>query len=197
MDVSRLGDDRLDLASRVLAHAFQEDPAWSWVIRDARRRAVLLPWLFRTAFEVTDAELWGAGAPIAGCARWLGPGRPVVHVGPMLKAFVATPLRLRDATSRFLAYGRAVESMRAEAVPEPHWYLAGLGVVPDRRRAGLGSALMAPGLAAADREGIPCALLTNAERNLPFYRRHGFEVVLEGETPEGGPQAWMMRRLPA
>ena len=113
----------------------------------------------------------------------------------MLRALVATPLRAREATSRFFAYGRAVEAMRAAAVPEPHWYLAGIGVDPEHRREGIGEradAARASTHSAADR--VPCALLTNSEANLAFYERHGFEVVREGRTPEDGPRAWMMRR---
>ena len=115
----------------------------------------------------------------------------------MLRALVATPLRVREATSRFLAYGRAVEAMRAAAVPEPHWYLAGIGVDPagarqrDRLRAHA-----ARTRAAAARDGVPCALLTNSEANLAFYEGHGFEVVREGRRPRTGPHAWMMRRKP-
>jgi hypothetical protein len=39
-------------------------------------------------------------------------------------------------------------------------------------------------------------LLTNSAVNLPFYEGHGFEVVLEGSTPENGPDAWAMVRWP-
>jgi ribosomal protein S18 acetylase RimI-like enzyme len=194
MEVVRLEPGQLTEASAVLARAFQDDPAWSWVLPNARRRASLLPWLFQMGFEVTDAEIWTTGGAVLGIARWMPPGRPNVHVGPMLRALVATPVRVREATSRFLAYGRAVEAMRAEAVPEPHWYLAGVGVEPARQREGIGSALITPGLEAARAAGFPAALLTNSDRNLSFYRRHGFELVREGHTPEGGPKAWMMRR---
>jgi ribosomal protein S18 acetylase RimI-like enzyme len=194
MEIVRLPPERLGEASAVLARAFHDDPAWGWVLPNAGRRAALLPWLFQMGFEVTEAEIWTTGGEILGCARWLPPGRPTVHVGPMLRALVATPLRVREATNRFFAYGRAVEAMRARAVPEPHWYLAGIGVEPSRQRQGIGAALLAPGIDAADAAGLPAALLTNSERNLSFYRRHGFEVVLEGHTPEDGPRAWMMRR---
>ncbi len=180
----------------MLARAFHDDSAWRWVVPNARRRAALLPWLFQMAFEVTEGEAWTTVGPVVGCARWLPPGKPHVHVGPMLRAFVATPLRARESTSRFLAYGRAVETMRADAVPEPHWYLAGIGVEPAERCRGIGSALIAPGIEASVRDRIPCALLTNAVANLPFYERHGFEIVLEGRTPHDGPHAWMMRRRP-
>ena len=176
------------------SRAFQDDPAWAWVLPSPERRVSLLPWLFLTGFEITDAEVWATEGEILGVARWLPPGRPNVHVGAMLRAFVATPLRVREATSRFFAYGRAVESMRADAVPEPHWYLAGIGVDPPHRRQGIGTALITAGIAAAEPSGLPCALLTNSEQNLSFYRRNGFEVVLEGHTPDDGPRAWMMRR---
>jgi ribosomal protein S18 acetylase RimI-like enzyme len=194
MEVVRLIPERLDEASAVLARAFHDDPAWSWVLPNPRRRAALLPWLFQTGFEVTEAQIWTTPGDVRGIARWLPPGRPVVHVGPMLRALVATPLRVREATPRFFAYGRAVEMMRADIVPEPHWYLAGIGVEPSDQRQGIGSALITPGLDAAREAGLPTALLTNSERNLSFYRRHGFEIVHEGRTPEDGPKAWMMRR---
>ena len=194
MQVVRLPVEKLAEASAVLARAFQDDPAWSWVLPNARRRATLLPWLFQTGFEIADAEVWTIEGDIVGVARWLPPGQPNVHVGATLRALVATPLRVREATNRFFAYGRAVESFRARAMPEPHWYLAGIGVDPRSQGRGVGTALLAKGTDAADAAGLPCALLTNSERNLSFYRRRGFEVVLEGRTPEHGPRAWMMRR---
>ena len=180
----------------MLARAFQDDPAWRWGVPNPRRRASLLPWLFQVNFEVTEAEVWVTAGAIEGCARWLPPGRPVIHIGAMLRALVATPLRVREATSRFLAYGRAVEAMRASAIPEAHWYLAGIGVEPGKRRGGVGTALMQPGLEASVRDDVPCALLTNNEENLAFYELHGFKVIREGRTPEDGPPAWMMRRRP-
>jgi ribosomal protein S18 acetylase RimI-like enzyme len=196
MEVVRLRKDQLAEASVILARAFQDDPAWSWVLPNARRREALLPWLFRVGFEITQAEVWTTRRGIVGCARWLPPGPPHVHIGPMLRALVATPMRVREGTTRFLAYGRAVEAMRAETVPEAHWYLAGIGVDPSVQRRGVGGALLRPGLDAADKARLPAALLTNSERNLSFYERHGFEVIHEGETPENGPHAWMMRREP-
>ena len=176
----------------MLGRAFQDDPAWSWVLPDPRRRARLLPWLFQMGFELIDAEIWTTAGAVRGCARWLPPGRPRVHPGAALRAVVATPLKVREATSRFLAYGRSVDNLRRRAVPGLHWYLAGIGVDPDEQHRGIGSALLAPGVEAAERAGIPCALLTNSEQNLSFYRAHGFEVVLEDETPSDGPHAWMM-----
>src|SRR6476469_7742729 len=108
MQIERLPPGRLGEASDVLARAFHDDPAWRWVIPEDERRARLLPWLFRVGFEITVADVWTTQGRVLGAARWLPPGRAVMRIGPALRGFVATPLRLGAATSRFFAYGRAV-----------------------------------------------------------------------------------------
>jgi GNAT superfamily N-acetyltransferase len=196
VEIVRLQASRLEEASAVLARAFQDDPAWQWVIPDARRRARLLPWLFRMGFEVTTADVWTTAGELVGAARWLPPARAPVRVAPTLRALVSTPVRLGGATGRFLAYGRAVEALRTQVAPGPHWYLAGIGVDPPRQRQGIGAALLGPGVEGAARDGVPVVLLTNSRRNLPFYEHNGFEVVASTETPPGGPTAWAMVRDP-
>lgn len=192
MEIVRLEEGRLGEASDVLARAFHDDPAWVWLIPDERRRRRLLPWLFRVGFDVTAADVWTTQGIVRGAARWLPPGRPPMRVGPALRAFVTTPFRLGTSITPFLAYGRAVETMRAEAVPEPHWYLAGIGVDPSAQGRGIGSALLQPGIEAARSAGLPVVLLTNNEANLSFYERNGFRTIREGRTPKNGPKAWAM-----
>src|SRR3954454_4896767 len=192
MDVVRLDDSRLDEASDVLARAFHHDPAWVWLIPDDERRRRLLAWLFGVGFDVTAADVWTTSGVVRGAARWLPPGRPPMRVGPTLKALLTTPFKLGSAIAPFLAYGRAVEALRADAMPDPHWYLAGIGVEPSAQRRGVGAALLQPGLTAAARAGLPAVLLTNNEANLPFYEAHAFEVVRDDHTPKDGPRAWAM-----
>ena len=196
MEVVRIGKERYGEASDVLARAFFEDPAWVWLLPDAGRRARLLPWLFRIGFDVTAADVYVTVGPLIGAARWLPPGRPSMRVAATLRALVTTPLRLGVATAPFLAYGRAVEQMRADVARGPHWYLAGIGVEPSAQRQGVGGALLRPGVEAAAAARIPAVLLTNNEANLAFYEANGFSVVRQGRTPEDGPKAWAMVRSP-
>jgi ribosomal protein S18 acetylase RimI-like enzyme len=196
VEVVRLERSRLGEASDVLARAFQTDPAWVWLIPDDERRRRLLPWLFRIGFDVTAADVYGTVGELRGAARWLPPGRPAMRVAPTLRALVTTPLRLGGATPQFLAYGRAVETLRAEVAPGPHWYLAGIGVDPAAQRQGIGATLLQPGVDGAARDRLPAVLLTNNEANLSFYEGNGFRVVREGDTPRGGPHAWAMVRSP-
>ena len=81
-------------------------------------------------------------------------------------------------------------------MPGPHWYLWGLGVEPSEQGKGIGGALMLPILARAEAEGVPCYLETQNEANVPFYRKHGFEVVSDGEVPKRGLRVWAMVRAP-
>jgi ribosomal protein S18 acetylase RimI-like enzyme len=196
VEIVRLDRSRYGEASDALARAFQDDPAWVWIVPDDARRAELLPWLFRIGFDVTAADVYATAGAVRGAARWLPPGRQPVRVAATVRALVTTPLRLGRATAPFLAYGRAVEAMRAEVAPDPHWYLAGIGVDPEAQRQGIGGALLRPGIEAAQRDAVPAVLLTNSEANLAFYEGHGFRVVREGETPKGGPRAWAMVRQP-
>ena len=156
VEVVRLPQSGLRDASEMLARAFHDDPAWEWVLPDPERRAELLPWLFRVGFDVTAADVWTTPGEVRGAARWLPPGGPRCGSAAALRAVVTTPLRLGSATSRFLAYGRAVETLRAEAASGAHWYLAGIGVDPSARRQGIGDGSAAAGSRwAPSRTGCP------------------------------------------
>jgi GNAT superfamily N-acetyltransferase len=67
----------------------------------------------------------------------------------------------------------------------PHWYLDVIAVEPARQGAGIGGSLLGAVGARADADGVPVVLLTYRERNLAFYRRHGYAVVCDGVVPAG------------
>jgi predicted GNAT family N-acyltransferase len=86
----------------------------------------------------------------------------------------------------------AVSRLRPSA---PHRYLATVGTSTGTRRRGIGGAVLAPVLAAADENVIAAYLETSASENLDFYRTLGFEVMDEIRI-EGGPPVWAMLREP-
>ena len=71
-----------------------------------------------------------------------------------------------------------------------------VGVEPDRQRAGIGSALLAPIVERCDRDFVPAYLESSREDNLAFYHRLGFEVTGRIDLPGGGPPIWPMWRAP-
>ena len=198
--MAHLQSSQVDDAAEVLARAFFDDPAWLWAIPEDDRRAHVLPWFFRAALRYGGrwGEVHGTEGTTEGAAIWLPPERPrldslrLVRVGLLLM-----PLKAGlPGFARFLTMWRALEERHKRDVPPQHWYLWLLGVDPPRQRQGLGSALIQPILGRADQQGLQCYLDTTRERNLAFYRRHGFEVVHEGDFPRGGPHFWTLRREP-
>lgn len=99
-----------------------------------------------------------------------------------------------------LAGDRLPQQRSAEAAMAPHrptepvWFLATVGVHPDRQGRGLGRAVLTPGIAAAAAEGVPAFLETSDENNVHLYQRLGFQISAEFELPDGGPRTWAMTR---
>ena len=197
MEVVRLERSRLGEASDVLARAFHDDPAWIWLIPDDERRR-------RSAAVAVPGRLRGHGRRRVGDHRDRARRRAVAAAGAAGDAGRADAARARgdavsprrrdhgvprlrpggrDAARRRSSAGRTGTSP-ASASTRPH---SGTGI---------GSALIAPGIEAAARAGLPTVLLTNNAVNLPFYERQGFVVVREDETPRGGPHAWAMVKAP-
>jgi GNAT superfamily N-acetyltransferase len=87
-----------------------------------------------------------------------------------------------------------VEGLRAKLAPEPHWYLWVIGVEPSRQGQGLGGELIELMLARVDSDGLPSYLETHKERNVTFYQQYGYNVVHNGDVPNGGPPYWCLKR---
>jgi GNAT superfamily N-acetyltransferase len=77
---------------------------------------------------------------------------------------------------------------------QEHFYLSVLGTDPDRRREGIGSALLQPVLERCDAERVPVYLETATEENVQFYARHGFDVQRRLDLPGGAPPLWLLWR---
>jgi len=102
---------------------------------------------------------------------------------------VLTQVLGQDAERLFEVFGLMGEKHPAQ----PHYYLFLLGTRPRWQGRGLGSSLIAPVLNRCDQDRVPAYLEATSERNVPLYRRHGFEVTTEIQIP-GGPTVWPMWR---
>ena len=170
-----------------------------YAIPDAEQRRRLLPWLMglNVRYGCRYGEVYRT-AEYTGAAFWLPPGHATYTLWRMLRAgmFVA-PLRLPWPVLRRLATveGRA-QRLHERYAPEPHWYLAQIGVEPAHQRQGVASRLLRLMLARMDAAGLPCYLETENPANISVYGRYGFQVVAEDVVPDG-PHIWaMLRPLP-
>ncbi len=193
--IRRATADDVDSMAAQMARTFWDDPVAMYVFPKEPRREAGLRAFFRTQMKADYLSFGGCymAEGYEGSAIWGPAGKPmltglrgILTMVPVLP-YVATNLA---ATLRLL---NLVESLHPH---EPHWYLASLGTAVERQGKGIGGALMQPVLAHCDAEGVPCYLESSKERNVPFYRRHGFEVVKEVRLPDGPPM-WTMWREPS
>jgi GNAT superfamily N-acetyltransferase len=179
--------------TEVLARAFDDDPILRWVFPRARARARYGPEFFRwSLWRCADQRVTWTTAGRAGAAIWALPDRWQVTL-PQLGRLVRRLGRGVGVRGPIVTWGFA--GIERNHPRDRHLYLAVLGVEPEQQGAGLGSALIAPGLELCDREGMPAYLETGKERNLAFYGRHGFQVTEQVRLP-WGPPVWLMRRDP-
>jgi ribosomal protein S18 acetylase RimI-like enzyme len=186
-------------AGAILFAAFRDYPLFSYLLPDAEARDHLLLAFFVAAirFACLCGEAW-AVAPngrLAAAAVWL----PVPGAEP-------TPERLErsgmarlpdilgaDVWGRFETTVGAIEAAQEQAVPPPHRYLWGLGVDPAWQRRGLGQALLRCFQSRAAANGVPACLWTVDAEGVPYYQRHGYDVVADGVEPTSGLSYWIFR----
>lgn len=175
----------------MLARAFADDPAMSYIFPDPVMRARRLPKLFRLFFDSDAAGMRWIADDGDAATLWRAPGRAENSTGELLRRAVPLLAALGTALPRGLRVGEAISAHFPE---EPFWYLHIAGVDPARQGRGLGGAAIRAGLARADREGVPAFLETATERNLGLYRALGFAVTAEWSVPGAGPRFWSMLR---
>jgi hypothetical protein len=89
--------------------------------------------------------------------------------------------------------GAVIEGARP---PEPHWWLAHLGVRPTSRRRGEAAAVLAPGLLRCDADGTLAGAAVFSWANVRFLRGFGFEVTAELRTTDDELPLWVLVRQP-
>jgi GNAT superfamily N-acetyltransferase len=198
-EIVRITEDQIDIAAGILARAFHSDPPMIYAIPDAAERARILPPLMRTF--VTYACMFGeplttAGKP-EGVALWL----PLEEFDTPERDRQAGTDRIPEVLgagnfARLMYFVSVAERFHKTTAPEPHLYLQFLGVEPQRQGNGLGSALIRPMVERADAHGMRCYLETFQPRNVPLYKKHGFEIAIEEVEPNSGVRGWAFLRKP-
>ena len=183
--------------ARVLADAFADDPVQRWAFEPAADpdagRAALFEVMTQDYFWLGHLYVVADAGGVAGAALWAPPDRDALH-GSGLEVLID---RLRphlgdELEARLGELARAHEHRPSE----PHLYLGILGVDPARQSRGYGADLLGPTLAECDRTGLLAHLESSNERNVPFYERHGFEVVGAYRCGGDGPPLTIMSRRP-
>ncbi len=185
----------IDGMAGALSLAFSDDPVMRWLFGDDPPR----PMRYSKPFFASEGRrhlrhqtvYTADGHP--GAAYWDPPGHWKTSALAVLRL---APMILRGIGPRTIKALQGLARIeQAHAEHPDHYYLAVLGTHPGRQGEGIGSALLGPVLTRCDIDGVGAYLESSKEANIPFYRRHGFEVVGEVSFPTG-PTVWPMWRDP-
>ena len=189
------GPDDVPAIRAMLARAFDDDPVATYLFPSARRRPSGLRAFFGIQMR-SDLLPHGGVYTTEGCvgaALWAPPDKPPQgQLRALLTVLPVVPYVLGQTLRRSLRFLAQVKAIHPH---EPHWYLETLGTEPAQQRRGIGSALLQPVLERADADGVRAYLESSKRENIPFYRRHGFEVTREVRLDDG-PSIWAMWRDP-
>jgi ribosomal protein S18 acetylase RimI-like enzyme len=181
-----------DALVELMAHAFQEASLYRYLI-DAERRPEFLRTVFRHRiafnFDNSQIDLAIENDSLVGAAIWLPPTRGQTN---------------HDLENAVRNYGTEVYekwqhfhhilfAAMARVLPEPHWSLAPIAVLPEAQGRGVASALLRPKFAEFDLSGAPCLLGTQDEANTRIYARYGFRVASEDQIAAGLTSYVMVR----
>jgi ribosomal protein S18 acetylase RimI-like enzyme len=173
-----------------LVVAFSADPVIRWLYPATDRYLVAFPELLHLAGGAAFASGTADRTPDdAGAALWVPPGTPFDEeaAGALLERTV-------DETRHGDVFG-FLEQVSRHHPQAAHWYLPFIGVDPRCQGRGVGSALLARGLARCERDGLPAYLEASSPRNRVLYERHGFQVLAEIRAADS-PPLWPMLRTP-
>jgi GNAT superfamily N-acetyltransferase len=156
----------------VLVRAFSADPVAQWIWPDSHQYYMYFP-RFVKAFG-GKAFTHGSAYYVDGyaaAALWLPPG--VLPDEDMLNSIFQ-----RSVSEHIQKDVIAVFDQMSRYHPsEPHWHLPLMGVDPLKQSKGFGSALMQQALVQCDQDNKLAYLESSSPRSVPFYKRHGFELL--------------------
>ena len=190
VEVTRSTPDRLPALAPMFGRAFVDEPMMRWPMGEHGDPVDRFTRAFAAVLEqvLPHGLVWEASAG-QGAVLWFPP-EPAEpwDEHPWNHPLIAT--LTDDGGRRYDAFWAWVESRI------PHgglWLLDSIGVEPALQGRGIGTALIAAGLARARADGVGAFLSTGTAGNVPIYGRSGFRVVEDLDAPEGGPHIWFMR----
>jgi ribosomal protein S18 acetylase RimI-like enzyme len=202
IEIRAIRPDDLDAATEVLALAFQDDPGAMIIepdpaVRHHADRTLFAP-VVRWAIPFGRALV--AVAPrgsIVGVATFVPAGHSIASdeemvAAGLLEAVAAVPA----AAARMEPMVGYLEELHARAIDGPHARLEFFGVDPAVQGSGVGGRLIAAGHATIDAHGERCYLETFTTKNVAFYEKRGYRVVIEGTVPGTQTPVWALIRDP-
>lgn len=189
LKVHSLHEQDKSKAIATLTLAFSSDPIMRWMWPE--------PCDYLSYFsKLVELEAAASFAPqtsshldhYAGVALWLPPGAVMDKrkVSNFLKDTVCKELRGPN-------FEMVSDDEESYTPKEDHWHLAFLGIDLAHQNEGLGSVLLKHDLKRCDADQKLAFLVSSNPKNVPFYQRHGFEILGTAQKADSPVLTYMQR----
>jgi len=178
----------------ITADGFAEDPVMGWVLGPPR---AILSGLRVFARDIYLPHGMCHLSGDAGATMWM-PHGAAGRTGPLTMVQFALGQMRHGRPGALKRAETATAAMARHHPKAPHLYLFTIAARKAARGRGIGKGLLAPVLAACDRDGMPVYLENSNPVNNGFYLAHGFEPLdafAVGEA-DGAPSMVPMWREP-
>ena len=163
------------LVIEILEKAFDDNKSVNYVVKQDEKRRERIKGLMEYSFNVCNAfgEVWISDDQQA-CALILHPDQKRTSLRTLIWDLkLALSVIGIDRVSAVLKRESLIKNKHPK---QPFSYLWFIGVNPQRQNKGIGSAFMRDVIHECERKKRPIYLETSMEKNLPFYKKSGFEI---------------------
>lgn len=196
--ILRLNIKQVKQAAEMAGRAFHSYPLTTYFYPDPTERKAQATKGFKSLlrFGIKYGEVYVTSPKMEGLAMWLPSENADKTLWRNIGCGNISALLglVRRKPTRQSIYGRYTNSIRKRRAPVPYMYLQLLAVDPAYQGRGYSSQLLRAMFARIDKEGLPCFLETQAEKNVGIYQHFGFKVVEEGFPPGSNVKSWAMLR---
>ena len=173
--MKRVDANHKSLVVDILTKSFDDNKSVNYVVKQDEKRQERIRGLMDYSFDVCNAfgEVWLADDNQA-CALILHPDKKRTTPDAIMWD-VKLALSVIGLTRVGQVLGRE-SKIKAFHPKEPFSYLWFIGVRPEDQNSGKGSRLLNEVIEYSERNNRPIYLETSVDRNLPWYKKHGFEI---------------------
>lgn len=187
---------------RIFINTFCDEPSFKFMLPNDIRRKNDVAWLVDMKLKSFNNHYhtYTTKGIVKGFSWWIPPNSfPNVSTLSALKnGYWKAPFKFGISSfKRMVSFSNQETKILQKYISEPYWVLDVIATDPNYQRTGLGGQLMKPVFDLSDRQSIPCFVLTHNVRNVGFYQKYGFKLVIE--EPLMGlntPIAYGLERIP-
>jgi ribosomal protein S18 acetylase RimI-like enzyme len=176
--MKRADSSQKSLVIDILTKSFDDNKSVNYVVKQGRNRQARIRGLMEYSFQVCNAfgDVWISNDTRA-CALVLYPDKKHTTAAAIISDLVlASSVIGLSRVPQVLSRESKIKSLHPKI---PFTYLWFIGVAPEFQNKGAGSQLLSEVMEKSVADQRPIYLETSVDRNLPWYKKHGFEIFNE------------------